>query len=306
MVPKEPAGVPKPESGWSVEYAEAFGAPLGTGAGEDNTFKAGENNWGCCSNLNEVAVERKSQVSTTKAGLELKCEYSATGYGTFEKEGVKRTFHYACGGVSGSGAVRPFQLSESGGQTLAIVCKGKLPPNEGTADPGFCWSYPTSSGVEVDYLEGFGWGSDYTEQWKKSSSCVGCYLSGGEELCNDGFGTLEPQNIEHTYTEYIKPTSGGKVQFSFWIDGVKQLVEKCGSETEIEEVPAYTPSTGKNHLVSTYGLRKAETAAGTTHEGAGTGFPNTQLLSSIAVYEDTAHAGVGVENAGVAPGTTVE
>src|SRR4029077_17138698 len=68
-----PSGPPTPASGWHIVYGDAFGAPLGSGPGQDDTLQSGEKPGGCCGNSNEIAVEQHAQARVGPEGLELAC-----------------------------------------------------------------------------------------------------------------------------------------------------------------------------------------------------------------------------------------
>src|SRR5882724_11627039 len=63
-----PTGPPRPPGGWSIVYADAFGAPIGSGAGEDNTWSANNcSSHGNCAGFNddELEVMNPSAVAQT-------------------------------------------------------------------------------------------------------------------------------------------------------------------------------------------------------------------------------------------------
>jgi hypothetical protein len=167
---------------------------------------------------------------------------------------------------------------------------------------------PPWSGTELDFFEFFGWGSRYTagSDWSKMSACLGCWFASPHpELDKFGFsaenGPAEPDKTQHTYTTYVWPTSSGKYRYALWIDGVKQkLVLAPNWGSTVEESPEVTPVAEERlNLILTYALREAN---GRNEFTSGS---NSETVRSIAVYEDAAHAGVGVEDGGIAPGTSV-
>src|SRR5262249_39813716 len=80
-----PSGPSTPTGGWSVQYADAFGAPLGIAPGNDNTLRVYE---GPGYNSDEMEVFRPSAVSVGPEGLRLSCTFTA------QEVGGK---HYVCG-----------------------------------------------------------------------------------------------------------------------------------------------------------------------------------------------------------------
>ena len=303
-----PTGPPAPAGGWHVAYADGFGAQLGTAAGRDNTWKvdstpAGKK--GCCNNSNEIALERPSQVTVTPEGLRLTCERLATAV-----EGLS----YSCGGISGALCCTLTSSEPAGyhtpvitlgkGQTFAFQFKGKLPPNLGGADPGWWMDGPPWSESEFDFFEDFGWGHEYTSGsgWTKVDGCFGCWFASPHpELEKASVAPpIEPDKTEHTYTTYIYP-SGSGYRFSTWIDGVRQSLATEGWSRKTEEsTEVKSPREARLNLDLTYMLR---TALGVNNFTSGS---NSETVRSVAVYVDAGHAGVGIQDEGIAPGTVVK
>jgi len=119
-----PSGPPAPSGGWKVAYADGFGASLGNGAGQDNTWKLDQRDQGCCNNGNEINAERPEMVSVGSEGLNLRCE---------RREVVSKP--YVCGGISGYSGTDPTGYRtpkiEFKGQTMALEFTAKLPPAHG-------------------------------------------------------------------------------------------------------------------------------------------------------------------------------
>jgi len=305
-----PIGPPIPIGGWHVAYADGFGAQLGTSPGQDNTWKVGSTpagKRGCCNNSNEVAVERPSQVSVTSEGLKLTCEHLATAI-----EGLS----YACGGVGGALCCTMTSSEPAGyhtpvitlgkGQRFAFQFKGKLPPNLGGADPGWWMDGPPWSESEFDFFETFGWGHEYTSGsgWTKVDGCFGCWFASPHPEMEKALVAnppTEPEKIEHTYTTYIFPTASGGYRFSTYIDGVRQLLATEGWSRKAEESPEVkSPREARLNLELTYMLRAA---LGANNFTSGS---NSETVRSVAVYVDAGHAGVGIQDEGIAPGTVVK
>jgi hypothetical protein len=85
-------------------------------------------------------------------------------------------------------------------------------------------------------------------------------------------------------------STSGKYQYSVWIDGELQHLEQGSVSAEVSPVVLE-----RLNLVLSYGFRDKGFGAGT----------RTYRVRSAAVYVDSAHQGVGVEDGGVAPGTSI-
>jgi hypothetical protein len=284
-----PSGPPIPASGWSLVYGDAFGAPLGSAAGHDNTFFP--NNCavgGNCAgfNSNEMEVMNPSQVLETGEGLQLRCSYTAIA----QSPGSK---HYVCGTARGQNEALPgysfFSWSPGKGQTLVFQAVAKLPPNTGEADPGWWSNGPPWDGTETDFFEGGGWSYQHTTGWQTDPLFTAWFAPPLISASSPGFAT-DPSQAFHTYTFELAADN----TYSAWIDGVPQpWATHVG--------PATPVLAAKDTLILSYGLR----TCGSCHSGF-TGGSREFDIRSVAVYEDKAHKGVGIENGGLAPGTVTE
>jgi hypothetical protein len=285
LVSATPTGPPTPAGGWSVAYADGFGAPIGSGPGHDNTwFPNNCTQTTNCSGFNsdELEVFNPTAVSETAEGLKLKCTYTAAA----QEPGGK---HYVCGTLRGQNAsgYRPFTWSPGKGQTLVFEAVAKLPPNTGEADPGWWSNGPPWIGTEIDFFEGGGASPEHTTGWSTDPLYTAWFAAPHTWATKRGFAA-DPSAAFHTYTFEVKPNN----TYSIWIDGALQpWATNIG--------PAQPVLAAKTTLILSYALRRC---------GCTTGFKSGTRefdVKSVAVYEDKAHAGVGVENAGVAPGTTI-
>jgi hypothetical protein len=284
-----PSGPPTPASGWSLVYADAFGAPFGIGPGEDNTLF--QNSCSATTNCpafnsNELEVMSTSAVTQTADGLRLTCTHSERA----QQPGSK---HYVCGTVSGRpeaiGGDSFFSWSPGHGQTLVFEAVAKLPQNTGEADPGWWSDGPPWNGAELDFFEGGGWSFEHTSGWRTDELFTAWFAPPGLSASKRGFAT-DPSLAFHTYTFELAPDD----TYSVWIDGAPQpWAAKVG--------PAHPVSSAKDTLILSYALRTCATCHSAFDEGR-----REFDVRSIAVYEDRAHAGVGVANAGLAPGTVIE
>jgi hypothetical protein len=245
----------------------AYADAFGKPLSEDHTFEAREKGQGCCGNSNEVAVEQRSQARVGPEGLELLC----SGPGSYTVEGV--THSYTCGGGNTDAS---FEYTYGGQETLVAECYCKWPLDLGGADPGF-WSY--TGAEEIDYFEGWGWNA---LSWAGSEAGVPVVTSpyAAHEVFPVVLGLgFEPALGFHRYATEIKP-SGSRFLVSEYIDGLF----RWSFEAAIAK--------SQDGLILTNALRK-------------TGQSDNFVARSIELYQDGAHAGVGVRGGGIAPGTTL-
>jgi hypothetical protein len=288
LVSATPTGPPVPSGGWSVVYADGFGAPLGNGPGQDNTwFPNNCTRTVNCSgfNTNEMEVMNPSAVSVTAAGLKLTCTHTSTAQLPGEK-------HYVCGTMRAQTEAKPagyryFKWSPGKGQTLVFQAVAKFPPNTGEADPGWWSNGPPWNGTEVDFFEGGGASPEHTIGWSTDPLYTAWFATPHPWATKRGF-SADPSLAFHTYTFEIKPDN----TYSIWIDGQLQpWATNVG--------PAKPDLTEKATLILSYALRQC---------GCTSGFKSGTRefdVRSVSVYEDKAHDGVGIENGGLAPGTTI-
>jgi hypothetical protein len=285
-----PTGPPAPASGWSVAYGDGFALPLGTAVGQDNTWKVEENDVGF-NNSDEVQVFRKRQAVVGSEGLEERCTYSSTV--------IANNRHYECANLSGALCCQLTSSEPPGyhtpvftpgkGQTFAFQAVAKFPPATGDVPDVAFWMHgpPFGSNTELDLYEAFG----NTEGWKNASLYVTWFASPHPELIKRGFA-VDPSAAYHTYTTYVFPgTQSGKYRFSEYIDGALQALEHGSVSAEVTPVEQE-----RLNLTLSYALRNKGFASGT----------RTYNVRSAAVYVDGAHNGVGIEDGGLAPGTTVK
>ena len=288
LVSATPTGPPTPAGGWSVVYADGFGAPLGNGSGQDNTwFPNNCTQTANCAgfNSNELEVMNPSAASVTAEGLKLTCTYTAAA----QEPGKK---HYVCGTLRAQTEAKPagyryFKWSPGKGQTLVFQAVAKLPPNTGDADPGWWTNGPPWNDTEVDFFEGGGASPEHTTGWSTDPLYTAWFATPHPTATKRGF-SVDPSLAFHTYTFEIKPDN----TYSVWIDGsLQSWATNVG--------PAKPDLAEKATLILSYALRKC---------GCKTGFTSGTRefdVRSVSVYEDKAHKGVGIENEGVAPGTAI-
>lgn len=284
-----PTGPSTPTGGWSVIYADAFGKPIGSGAGEDNTLfpnNCGET--GNCEgfNSNEMQVFNPSATTLTAEGAKFNCTYTSTA----QSPGGK---HYVCGILKGLGSGKSgykfFYWAGGFNSTLVFQAIMKLPPNTDEADPGWWSNGPPWNETEFDFAEFGGWGGQHTTGWKTDEIFTAWFAPPHSSATMRGF-SFDPELGYHTYTTEIFPDN----TYSMWIDGQPQ--------SWAQHVGPVKPITStKAGLILSYALR--------TCSECKTGFTSGTRewkVKSIAVYQDTPHKGVGIENEGLAPGTSIK
>ncbi|HEX3911662.1 MAG TPA: hypothetical protein VHW67_13280 [Solirubrobacteraceae bacterium] len=284
-----PTGPPTPAGGWSLVYGDAFGAPLGTGPGRDNTFFPNNcsQRTNCAGfNPNELEVMNPSAVLQSAEGLKLTCTYAAAP----QAPGAK---HFICGTVRGQNEGRfPgysfFRWSPGKGQTLVFQAVARFPPNTDEADPAWWSNGPPWDDTEVDFFEGGGWSFQHSSGWRTDPLFTAWFARPLLSASGPGFQT-DPSLAFHTYTFELKPND----TYSLWIDGAPQpWAQGVG--------PAKPDLAAKTTLILSYGLRTCRSCV-----SGFTGGSREFDVRSVAVYEDGAHRGVGIENGGLAPGTVI-
>jgi hypothetical protein len=324
-VSQSPNGPPTPAGGWSVAYADAFGAPLGTRSGEDNTIWPSRINGDCTNNPgfnpNEMEVFNCSQVSVGPGGLRLTCQYVPH---------ITSDRNYSCGVITTGGphpsrslaaGYRLFRFMPGRGPAWAIQIIARFPPNTGEADPGW-WTADPAWTWELDMFEGFGPSAGSGGTWCRAASgrsWVGITdptwifdtstrsnVAAEQMLCRDAQpAPFDPSAGYHTYTTLIYPN--GTV--SEYIDGRVQVWDSVphGGAAYVKNgtvigPPPVLPKTYAG-LILSYALRDTVTGDPDPHFVSGA---RSISVRSIAVYENARASGVDAVNSGlVAPGTTL-
>jgi hypothetical protein len=324
-VSRVPDGPPAPRGGWSVAYADAFGAPLGTGPGHDNTVWRSRIDGDCTNNpgfnSNEMEVFNCSQAAVNSNGLQLTCEYVPH---------IVSGKNYSCGMVTTGGqhlsriereGYRMFQLMPGRGQDWAIQITAKFPPNTGEADPGWWASDPRWS-WEIDMFEGFGPSAGDGGTWCNSAGGSGSIsitdptwiyhtrsrmsIRAEQALCRDAQPSpFDPSAGYHTYTTVIYPNN----RVSEYIDGHIQVWDyvPAGGNSHVTGGALLGPPGGipktYGQLILSYALRDTVTGNPDPHFVSGS---RSLSVRSIAVYENTAARGAHTRNFGlIAPGTAL-
>lgn len=179
-----------------------------------------------------------------------------------------------------------FRWKPGGGQTWAFEVVAKLPINTGEEDPGW-WSTDGKWTNELDFFEFWGWGhSEYyagLPVWKYSSPASGPSVY--KEIYKAKSEVPNPEASFHRYTTVINANNA----IEEYIDGVKRWTLPT-----IESAKIAQPWMG---LILSHALR--ESSANFTSGS------RSFDVRSVAIYQDAKHAGVNIENGGIAPGTTI-
>jgi hypothetical protein len=307
VVGSAPWGPAAPGGGWALEYGDAFGAPLGSGPGQDNTVWPSRQAGNCTNNpgfnSNEMEVFNCALASTDANGLELRCDYAPS---------VVAGKNYNCGAVETDGASQPagykmFHFTPGQGQEWAMQITTKFPPNTGEADPGW-WASDPAWKWEWDMFEGFG-----AQAGKGGGWCSGKYVGttdptfaastspwnpvGGESyICRDqGF---DPSAGFHTYTTVYYPNN----TMSEWIDGKPVTwTYEAGQGSTVLSVSS--PPAVMGGLILSYALRNTAVGIVDPYFASGSRYWTTR---SIAVYENATANGANTINPQIAPGTQVK
>ena len=324
-VSRTPSGPPTPKGGWSVEYADAFGAPLGTGADHDNTIWPSRINGKCINNpgfnSDEMEVFNCSQVTVDPNGLQLACVYAPH---------IVSTKNYSCGAIN-TRSLHPFATARAGyrlfqfmpghGSEWAIQISAKFPPNTGEADPGW-WVTDPRWTWEIDMFEGFGASAGSGGTWchpVSGNTWIGVTdptwiyrteprssIRAEQMLCRDAQPSpFDPSAGYHTYTTVIYPNN----TLSEYIDGHIQAWDyvPAGGNSHVRGgtvigPPGASPATYGGLIIS-YALRDTVTGNPDPYFTSGA---RSMSVRSIAVYESATARGAGTVNGGlIAPGTSL-
>jgi hypothetical protein len=299
-------GLAKPTGGWTCVFGDAFEAPLGTGAGEDNFWlpnrfsdkDPAENQAG--QNSNELQVFHNSQVKLGPKGLELDVTYSPNvgeSYGSkknylgsmlqgVNRETMKAGYNY-------------FQFLLGAGSTFAFEIVCKFPPNTGEMNNAF-WALASPWLQEFDFWEAWGWnthenstilyngGATWLSIGEKSSETTGDFIQGEQQIGKK----FDPSAAFHRLGIVVFPNN----TFSMYIDGILQKsVGKFPSSGILG--PAKTVNPNYMGLILQNALRNF---GENFKEGK-----RTFYVESVAVYQDTPHVGNHTHGGGLAPGTVL-
>jgi hypothetical protein len=161
---------------------------------------------------------------------------------------------------------------------------------------------PPFERTEFDMLEGGGYNPACTVHWTTCRGTFGAWFAPPHTTLEKWGFSPDPSEAEHTYTVEIFPgSSSGKYRYQSWMDGELLTLHNGEESNETNISPESTPVTPERlDLQLSYALRASQGL----EPGFSTG-ENSELVRYVGVYEDRDHAekGVGIEHAGLAPGT---
>ncbi|HSX47367.1 MAG TPA: hypothetical protein VLF63_01190, partial [Patescibacteria group bacterium] len=290
VVPANPTGPATPSGGWHLAFGDAFGAPFGSGAGQDNFWALLTTN----KSVNGEEAFSPSQDQVDSNGLHINLNYSpnhnGNGDGVNYVSGNMRTYPDA-----------PHQtlFKYGNGETWVWECDCKLPVIAGGGmDPAW-WSYGISADQEIDFFEEWGWGCTPLPNCVRTGMPVFVHSVDESQLI---FGQFDPSAAYHKYTTILYPNN----TFSEYIDGKLQT---CATSTGFAgncsgvTGPATNFSTSQMmKLILTFDYKLA-----TSYFTSG---KYTFDVRSVGMYIDQAHAtsttpgqgnGPDITGAGIAP-----
>ena len=219
-----PAGPASPTSGWHVDFADDFNAPLGTGPREDNLWYPNQLWSSPTSNANgfngsETEVYNSSQVTTNNGTLALTARYQndvapATGNGSGSSSSNEVQRNYVSGIVTTpttQSGYKGFSITLGDSSTWAFEIECQWPVNTGELWDAFATNSLGTWVNERDFFEGKSPANYIDTDWIYST------VNTGGELQDYFHTTLgyDPANAMHRYTYVIYPDQS----WSFYIDG---------------------------------------------------------------------------------------
>ena len=295
VVDPTPTGPTVPAGGWHVAFADGFGAPIGTGPGQDDFWYP---NRGCCNvdptkdfngdNTDELEAYNSSQVSVNSNGLQLTDTYAPN---RDPAEGSYPVRNYVSGTVRTfpASGYRPFAWKPGGGETWAFECVCKLPTYFQGLDVGW-WSTDKAWSDEVDFFESWTEGQPNASEALLGSAWI--YETSplhAVESWTSLWRRFDPSAAFHRYTTVITPN-----------DTVEQYID--GVHVYSYGPPPHLAAEPEMSLILSNAIRSDN---GSDPDSQFTSGSRTFDIRSIAVYEDGDHAGQGVTGGGVATGTTI-
>jgi hypothetical protein len=260
-----PVSVPAQPAGPSGSYKVVFADGFGA-LGAWKLESTKSGSRGCCNNSNEIGDMVLAKAVQTPGLLELRCAHETSPLGR----------PYSCSGVESNFRWKPGQ-----GQTMVFEVEAQWPSNSGEGqDPGW-WSTDTSWTDEIDFFEAWGW--NHAEYY----AGIPCWLpkaGGGSDYCHEIYKASSelngPATSFHRYTTVVKPNG--------------EAEEYVDSSHRWNLGPISGINTPWMHLILTHAMRSSSTSSSSVFS-----------IKRVEVWEDEAHAGQFLENAGVAAGTTI-
>jgi hypothetical protein len=287
-----PTGPPTPASGWHVNLADDFNAPLGDGPGEDHLWYPGPDPYQPATknadgdNGYETEVYNSSQVSVKDGNLVLSARYDqdvapATGNGLGRTDGNRVQRNYVSGMVvsaSHSAGTQGFDWTPGDGSTWAFEIDCQFPPATGELFNAFWSSTQGGWSNERDFFEGHNANHVDTDWIYRTDPYKSSYYLAALKF--------NPSSAMHRYTYVINPDQS----WSLYIDGVLQKWVGVDGVSP-PEASVDTPM----EVIINYGLDATTFTAGS----------RSFLINSVAVYQDNANAGQSTIGGGIAPGTVI-
>lgn len=326
-----------PARGWKLEYADAFGAPLGTGSGQDNTFFPNRSpTSGCVTQRGYNPTEMENftcgQVSVNpRTGMILTCSYGAPPDSIRYPGGS--AINYDCGAAVSNGISMPAGYDgfswldnyASSSRTVVVEAKIQFPANY-SADPAWWGAGPYApsphDGDENDWIEGWGWGSS-SSTCSNGSSCalnwadqaitqptIGVSAGGAQRYSTGASYGFDPSAALHTYDVLYRDNDTVQA----YVDGrlLKWTSCNCTSFTPNPHRPEYLDT------ILSYAMRGGfTTSSGSVEQDPvptfdRAGQSHTMRVRSVAVYQNASAGNAGMKQSDgsttfpiIAPGTTV-
>ncbi len=304
-IKSSPTGPLSPISGWHVTFADDFNSQLGTSTGQDNYWYPSQswnpnlNNNVNGDNGNETEVYNAKNVSISNGKLVLSANYQnnvapATGDGSGSSQSNQVQRNYVSGIVTSTTTrtgYKGFTWTPGNGSTWAfeMVSQWPIDPDGNLWN---AWWTSTQGGWlnERDFFEGLNTSGKLDSDWIYQTTCTLSPNCTGTKL-QDFYTNLLTTGFDqsaafHRYTYVINPDQS----WSFYIDGT---IQKWVGVNGV--APVRSGSNSPMLLILNYAFNKTTFNTGIRHFD----------IDSVAVYQDSAHAGQSINGGGIAPGTYI-
>jgi hypothetical protein len=282
-----------PSGGWTLEYGDAFGSASLEQGGQDNTYFPNDAPSCAAHEGFETGQEIENftcgQVSTNPStGLTLTCSYGAPP----DSKSGGPAINYDCGAAIEGSSQEPTSGYQAfswkdpvgSGNIIAVQWEWQLPPDY-QFDPavwgtGAYTGADSNDGDEIDNIEAFGWG---VTNWSQANFTLPTIV-GGSPYTSLKFG-FDPSAGMNTYTVVY---NGANNTSQGYING-----RQVSSGT--------LKSTGPEYQTLIWSLAMRGGWSGCSGTGCGDPVPgftsgsHSLTMRYAGYYEDTAHAGQGVE-----------
>ena len=301
-VPDIPSSA-NPSGGWTLEYGDAFGSPSIEQGGQDYTWFP-SNSSSCATHQGFLPSQEMEnftcgQVSTNPStGLTLTCSYGAPSGAVSGGPAI----NYNCGAAQSAYEWQPtnqykaftWEDPTSSGHTIAVQWEWELPPDY-QFDPGV-WGIGNYTGAnsqygdEIDNLEAFGWGqqadnaANTTTSWTHGPftmpTFVGTSTYNYLDFTNLG---INPE-VMNTYTDVY--------------NGSNNTYQAYINDKEVASGSLSSPAPEYQIEIWSMAMRGGWSGCTGSCSDPATGFTSgshSLTMRYVGYYEDTAHAGQGVE-----------